>query len=402
MPTPALETELADWLRLQHTPGVSRQAARGLLAAFGSPAAVFAADASALEAVAGAAAVPLLANVPANLPEILQRCAVWLAASTPARPRTLLTLGDTAYPPRWLQSPDPPLLVFAAGRLELTARDAVAVVGSRHPTPQGLDNARAFSRDLGSQGWTVVSGLAMGIDGAAHEAALETAGGTVAVIGCGPDIAYPARHRALFDRIVEEGLLLSEFAPGTPPRPPHFPQRNRLIASLARGTLVVEAALQSGSLITARLALEVGADVFAIPGSIHSPQSRGCHALIQQGARLVESAQDVIDELVGPSVAVAGPADTPTSQREGRARSRPRPQQPPSIPGAGSGELWADAAASQDPLLEALGYEPVSLDALSARTGRSAADLGVRLLELELNGLVRRLPGQLFQRIGVA
>lgn len=402
------DAELAAWLRLQHTPGISRRAARALLAAFGSPTALFQADAAALEAAAGAAALPLLlAPPPADLPARLEASQRWLAAGETGQTRSMLTLGDAAYPARWLQSPDPPLLVFAAGRLELAQRDAVAVVGSRHPTPQGLDNARAFAADLGAQGWTVVSGGAMGIDGAAHEAALDTPGGTVAVIGCGPDIAYPARHRALFERIAHTGLLLSEFAPGTPPRPPHFPLRNRLIASLARGTLVVEAALQSGSLITARLALEVGADVFAIPGSIHSPQSRGCHALIQQGARLVESAQDVIDELLGPSAAqAAGLRPTGPSAPAGRpGRGRRATADRASATGA-SDELWpVDAAPAErassalvDPLLQALGYEPMTLDALSERTGRSAADLGVRLLELELNGQVRRLEGQRFQR----
>lgn len=411
-----MQAELRDWLRLQHTARLPRRAARQLLAAFGSPGAVFAADPAALEAAGGSAVAQVLAEEPPGWDALVERCERWLAGSTESRPRRILTLGDASYPPRWLDSPDPPLLVFAEGRIELASRDAVAVVGSRHPTPQGLDNARTFARELGERGWTVVSGLAMGIDGAAHEAAMDTPGGTVGVIGCGPDIVYPARHRALHERITERGLLLSEFAPGTPPLPAHFPQRNRLIAALARGTLVVEAALQSGSLVTARLALEVGADVFAIPGSIHSPQSKGCHALIQQGARLVESAQDVIDELQSmPGLAGARAADRPGADEAaaGHTPARRRARQPRAEAEAAA-TLPLDWTASGSPdaddgpgpgvgaLLEALGYEPVSLDALSARTGWSAAELGVRLLALELDGRVRRLPGQLFQRCGAA
>lgn len=423
--------ELHDWLRLQHQPRLPRRAARLLLAQFGSPGAVLAAEPAALEAVGGAAVAAALADDSPEWPAHLDRCLRWLDGASPQRPRRVLTLGDAAYPHRWLDSPDPPLLVFAEGRVELASRDAVAVVGSRHPTPQGVENARQFARELGEQGWTVVSGLALGIDAAAHEGALDTAGGTVGVVGCGPDIVYPARHRALYERIMAQGLLLSEFAPGTPPRPAHFPQRNRLIAALARGTLVVEAALQSGSLVTARLALEVGADVFAIPGSIHSPQSKGCHALIQQGARLVECAADVIEELNAlPGLSRAPPAPPAAASNAGPAGGPRRRSRPVRAPGQGSDSLPLDWAASDDErapdpsapspgagcdpeaggsaaggqaaLLDALGYEPVSLDALSARTGWSAAALGVQLLELELDGRVRRLPGQLFQRCGSA
>lgn len=415
-----MQAELRDWLRLQLTPELPRRSARQLLASFGSPSALFQAEPAALEAAGGPTLPGIVGQLPPDWTARIERIERWIDGGTEVRPRFILTLGDPAYPPRWLDSPDPPLLVFAEGRIELAARDSVAVVGSRHPTPQGLDNARSFARDLGERGWTVVSGLAMGIDGAAHEGAMDTPGGTVGVIGCGPDIVYPARHRSLYERITERGLLLSEFAPGTPPRPGHFPQRNRLIASLARGTLVVEAALQSGSLVTARLALEVGADVFAIPGSIHSPQSKGCHALIQQGARLVESAEDVIGELTAmPGLsgvrAAASPLAAPAETAPGPGPAKRRARAPRTAPAeAGSLPLdWTASDPASDPaadrssvparhaaLLEAMGYEPVSLDALSARTGWSAADLGVRLLELELEGRVRRLPGQLFQRCG--
>jgi DNA processing protein len=249
---------------------------------------------------------------------------------------------------------------------------SVAIVGSRNPTAQGRDNARAFARHLSRAGWTVVSGLALGIDGAAHEGALEGGGRTVAVVGTGIDRVYPARHRELAHRIAEQGLIISEYPLGTEPLPSNFPPRNRIIAGLSRATLVVEAAVQSGSLITARLAAEAGREVFALPGSIHSPQARGCHALIKQGAKLVETAADILDEL----------APTATG---GAATSKP-------------GVAQGSATTTDDALLAALGFDPVTLDALVARTGWPAAELGAKLLELELDGHVARLPGQLFQR----
>ena len=219
-----------------------------------------------------------------------------------------------------------------------------------------------------------MSGLALGIDGAAHAGALDGPGSTIAVVGTGPDRVYPKRHLALAHRIAAEGLLLSEYPLGTPPLPPNFPRRNRIIAGLSLGTLVVEAALQSGSLITARLALEQGREVFAIPGSIHSPQARGCHALIRQGAKLVEQASDILEELQGHPLPAPPPADPAAMEDEGN-------------PG-------------RDPVLEAMGYDPVTLDALVARTGWPAAELSAHLLTLELDGAVARLPGSLFQRRG--
>ncbi|RYY72743.1 MAG: DNA-protecting protein DprA, partial [Comamonadaceae bacterium] len=271
-----------------------------------------------------------------------------------------------------LQTEDPPLMLYAQGRIPADWPDAIAVVGSRNPTAQGLQNAREFSRSFAQAGWTVVSGLALGVDGAAHEGALEGAPegrlATIAVVGTGLDRVYPSRHRDLAHRIAERGLILSEYPLGTGPLAENFPQRNRILSALARGTLVVEAALQSGSLITARLAAEQGRDVFAIPGSIHSAQARGCHALIKQGAKLVETAQDVLEELA-PGVHAPAPAavDAP-------------------VPPASSA------------LLDALGWDPTGLDALVARTGIAASTLQAQLLEFELAGRVARLPGGLFQR----
>lgn len=397
-----LDDEVVAWLRLAAAPGVSRRIARALLAGLGDPRAVFAADDDTLAALGAAPAlVDALRAPPPGFDAELDATTRWLAGGDDAVPRTILTLGDAAYPPRWLQSPDPPLRVYVTGDPQRLAARSVAVVGSRHPTPQGLDHARDFARGLGERGWCVVSGLALGIDAAAHEGALDTPGGTVAVTGCGPDLVYPTRHRGLADRLARRGALVTEHPPGTPPLPAHFPQRNRLIASLARGTLVVEAAVPSGSLITARLALEVGADVFAIPGSIRSPQSAGCHALIRQGATLVTS----VDELLAEFGEVPS-APTPDAQR----RDRRRDAAPAAGPGR-SGDLFAAPAHDDppaapavggdhgaDPLLAALGWDPMSLDELAARTGLAAAVLGARLLELELAGQVRRLPGQRFQR----
>ena len=362
--------ELAGWLRLLETPQVGRESARRLLAAFGSAQAVFDAPMAARREVVAATAAAALARPPAALDSLLSTTLAWLHATDAPAPRHVITLGDPLYPPALLETADPPLLLYAQGQVDLLQRPAVtlAVVGSRNPTRQGIDNARAFAAHLSRAGLVVVSGLATGIDAAAHEGALDGPTGTIAVVGTGLDRVYPSRHLDLAHRIACSGILLSEYSLGTPPLPANFPLRNRIIAGLSRGTLVVEAALQSGSLITARLALEAGRDVFAIPGSIHSPQSRGCHTLIKQGAKLVDSAQDILEEF-GQASPAAGV---------------------PESPGA--------AAGPADPLLEALGYDPVSLEALIARTGRSAADLNGSLLELELDGRVARLPGQLFQR----
>ena len=346
--------ELRAWLTLIGAPGFSRTAARRLLAATGGP----------REAVRAQAA---LREHPVD--ELLGRTEEWLAAGPGRR---ILVLGDTDYPPQLLAAPDPPLLLHLQGRVELLAAESVAVVGTRHPTPAGLQTARDLARGLGEAGFVVVSGLALGIDGAAHEAALAAGTGTIAVVGTGLDRVYPRRHLALAHRIADEGLLVSEYPLGTPPLKPLFPERNRIIAALTRGTLVVEAALRSGSLITARLAAEAGREVFAVPGSIHAPLSRGCHELIQQGAKLVLGIDDMLDEL-RPALRVRRTAAAPPA-----------------------------ATAPEDPLLAALGFDPIGLDALAARTGLDAGTLSARLLDLELDGRVARLPGGLFQRLSHA
>lgn len=362
--------ELGAWLRLLETPGIGSGHARRLLAALGSPQAVFGAPFAAHAQVLGPTLANALAEPPACLAALLERSWQWLQQD----PRHgLLTLGDADYPQPLLQTADPPLLLYLSGRRALLQAPTLAIVGSRNPTDQGRDNAEAFSRELGAAGLCIVSGLALGIDAAAHAGALAAGAGTIAVLGTGLDQIYPPSNRSLGAQIAAHGLLLSEYALGTPPRPANFPRRNRIVAGLSQGCLVVEAAVRSGTMITARLAAEAGREVFAIPGSIHSPLSRGCHALIRQGAKLVESTADVLEELrLGPSPASAGDDGS----------------EPPIAP--------VDTAAAR--LLQAMGFDPVGMGALIARGGWPVEQLSALLLELELAGEVARLPGQLFQR----
>ena len=381
--------ELGAWLRLTLSPGVGNGAARSLLARFGLPQAIFEQTETALRHCVTAAQAQALSAIPENWEALLETTWQWLGGASPERPaRTIVTLGDDRYPQSLLDTEDPPLLLYLMGPARLLAANpfpagrCLAVVGSRNPTAQGAENARLFARALHGAGLTIVSGLALGVDAAAHEGALgaaadDGAAATIAVVGTGLDRVYPRKNLDLAHRIAARGLLVSEYPLGTPPLPANFPKRNRIISGLSQGTLVVEAALASGSLITARLAAEQGREVFAIPGSIHAPQSRGCHALIRQGAKLVESAQDVLEELRLPAKAPSGRDD-------------------------GEKPISAAAEEPESPLLQALGFDPMGVDALVARTGRDAASLQVELLELELDGHVARLPGGLFQRLGRA
>lgn len=372
--------ELSAWLRLTLTPGVGNDASRKLLAAFGSAQAIFEQSTLSLRQIGTDRLVKAIHSQPSGLPALLQTTLDWLQAGDD---RCIATLGDAAYPAELLDIEDPPLMLYLLGsqvhQIPSAAPVNIAIVGSRNPTPQGELNAREFAQAFAQMGLCVVSGLALGIDGAAHDGALLGGGKTIAVVGTGLDRVYPKKHLALAHRIAQQGVLMSEFPLGTPPLTANFPKRNRIISGLSRGTLVVEAALKSGSLITARMAVEQGKEVFAIPGSIHSPQSRGCHALIKQGAKLVELAQDVLEELrldtaggrgALPFSDISGEDDTPTD--------------------------------ADSPLLTALGHDPATLDALQARTGLPTPTLQAQLLELELNGQVARLPGGLFQRLSAA
>lgn len=393
--------ELKAWLRLSLSPGIGNITARKLLACFGLPQAIFEQSTTALRQVATPLQTQALCTEPPALAALLDTTWAWVHQSeVNGCRRQVLSLGDPGYPQALLDIDDPPLLLYLYGVASfqenkpapaltapwpVTAQRCLAVVGSRNPTPQGAGNARQFAKSLVQAGLTVVSGLALGVDGAAHEGALEglTEGATdlpatIAVIGTGLDRVYPRAHHGLAHRIAQHGLLLSEYPLGTPPINANFPKRNRLIAGLARGTLVVEAALQSGSLITARLTSEQGKDVFAIPGSIHAAQSRGCHALIKQGAKLVESAQDILEELQGFSAMVLRPTPADTQA------------DPPDE---------ESASESHAALLDALGFDPVGLDALQGRTRLETAELQARLMTLELDGQVARLPGGLFQRL---
>jgi len=368
--------ERAAWLRLLLTPNLGPRTARQLLGAFGLPQQVLAAGRAALrERVADDLADQLASDPTDTVAAALARSEAWLAGPGD---RWLLTFADADYPPALLATPDPPPVLFAWGTRTALAQPAIAIVGSRSCTQQGRETAAAFAQALAHAGLTIVSGLAVGIDAAAHRGALQAAeegaaATTIAVAGTGIDVIYPSGQRALSETIRQRGLLLSEFAPGMPALPHNFPRRNRIIAGLARGVLVVEAALRSGSLITARLAADFGREVLAIPGSIHSPTARGCHRLIKEGARLVENARDVLEEL----------------RMDGALVPRER-----------RGETTGGALGDQQRrLLDALGRDPVTLDQLAARCAADAGTISATLLELELAQHVERLPGNRYQRL---
>jgi DNA processing protein len=364
--------ELRDWIRLMQTDGVGVEMARRLLTTFGLPGDIFSAGFDALRAVAP----ERIARALLQTPTAMMQNRIELTLDWAAQPgRRILTLADADYPQALLNIADPPILLYIQGRDRLLSATSLAVVGSRNATVQGIQNAERFSEAASRAGLTVVSGLALGIDAAAHHGGLRGSGSSVAVIGTGIDIVYPMRNRALAQRLAEEGCIVSEYPLGMPPVAANFPRRNRIISGLARAVLVVEAAAQSGSLITARTAAEQGRDVFAIPGSIHSPLSKGCHQLIKQGAKLIESAQDILEEL----------GKLPLLARH--------PQAPANT------SAIAPANHDADALLGAMGFDPVDADVLSLRSGLSAAMLSEQLLALELDGAVECLPGGRYRRV---
>ena len=386
---PIHDPALVHWLRLGLIPGVGEAGMRRLLTAFGLPENIFAASLPALTQAAGEALALRLfgARNDAAISAQVDTALRWLDAAE----NHLVTLADADYPRDLLDAPDPPPLLYCKGRRELLGRPAIAIVGSRNATAQGLANAESFATALSGAGYCVVSGLALGIDAAAHRGALRQepsfagdltrAASTIAVIGTGADIVYPARNRDLAHKIAERGLIVSEFPLGTSALASNFPRRNRIISGMSKGVVVIEAALKSGSLITARLAGEQGREVFALPGSIHSPLAKGCHQLIKQGAKLVDSVEDILEELGAASG--AHPASAHTGGTSDSARS----------------SAQAQAHSPHANLLEALGHDPVPLDTLGARCGLTAANLSAQLLELELAGQVAQLPGGLVQRL---
>jgi DNA processing protein len=408
---PTTDHELAAWLRLSMAPGLRPGALRAMLEAFGLPEAILEQPFDRLAEVTDEASASAAQAPPgADFTRYLDVALAWRELPGNA----IVTLDDPVYPPALLTMPDPPPLLYIKGRLDLLHAKGVAVIGSRSATPQGVEDAERFSRALSAAGLTVVSGLALGIDGAAHRGALTGRGSTIAVIGTGADLVYPGAHHALARQIASTGTIISEWPLGTPARAANFPQRNRLIAGLVGGVLVVEAAMRSGSLITARLANEMGRDVFALPGSIHAPLSRGCHRMLKQGAKLVETPDEILEELgftqpalVKGTVSWDGAAgvrkhvsagnrhkaNDASLAEEATAHAVEFPQTAPSTSNAQT-DLGPDA----EKLLAALGHAPATLEILAARTDMQDAALQSTLLQLELAGRVTVLPGGRFTR----
>lgn len=362
------DRELKAWLQLSLVPGLGAATLRRLLSEFGLPENVVAADRRQLRSYLPSGVIENL-DSPAVM-QAVDRALAWARETQ----HSVVTIADSIYPKRLLEIPDPPLLLYCVGRATLLDQPSLAVVGSRNATPSGIRNAEQFARALSDAGLAIVSGLALGIDAAAHRGGLAGRGSTIAIFGTGIDRIYPRQNAALAERIAEGGLLVSEFALQTPSRRENFPRRNRLISGLAQGCLVVEAALASGSLITARSAAEQGREVFAIPGSIHSPLAKGCHALIKAGAKLVETADDVLCELSALRAQAAGDA-------------------PP------AGTLEVRPQREHSPLLAHLDFDPVEIDSLCTRSGLPAQQVSAELLRLELAGVVAALPGGRYQRL---
>jgi len=357
--------EAALWICLQQISGLGGKAICKLLGQFGSPEHIFAASHQNLNKVVSEAVSNLIKQGP-NL-EAVEIGLQWLEKDD----NSLITLADAHYPQALLEIPDPPPILYAKGDLSCLSMPAIAMVGSRNASVQGEKNAEEFAYALSEQGFSIVSGMALGIDGAAHRGALKNKNGkTIAVVGTGLDIVYPAKHRELAHKIVEQGLVISEFAIGTPSRPQNFPRRNRIISGLSLGCLVVEANTQSGSLITAKCAAEQGREVFAIPGSIHSPMSKGCHELIKQGAKLVDCIKDITDELA------------------------------PHLRHLINQSVEKSFTTETNALLNIMGFDPINMEALIALTNLTSEDLSATLQLLELENEVASLPGGRYQRIG--
>ena len=357
----SLAPDLEAWLRLSLTLGLGGESFRKLLTAFGGPEQVLGASRTSLTTlVSGKLAGAILDG---QLHGDLASVEAWLTDSN----NHVITLADAEYPQALLQTPDPPPLIYVKGRCELLNRPAIAIVGSRNATAQGKLTAESFATALSRAGLCIVSGLALGVDAAAHQGGLAGMSSTIAVVGTGLDKVYPARNRELAHAIADKGAIISEFALGTPPLAANFPRRNRIISGMSRGCVVVEAALSSGSLITARIANDLGKDVFAIPGSIHSTLSKGCHVLIKQGAKLVDDAADILGEL--------------------------------RLPLPAGGVSTTDSAVANHPLLAHMAYDPCDIDTLASRAGLPVHEISAALVQLELDGTVASQPGGLWQRI---
>lgn len=360
--------DLEAWLSLNLIDGLGGESIRKLLVAFGDPRAILSAHANVLERVVKKPIAQRIAQGADR--HKINSVLKWLEDPVNA----VITLADSDYPAQLLNIDDPPPLLYFKGQRELLRQPALAVVGSRNATPQGLSNAEAFSEAASNAGLCIISGMALGIDTAAHQGGLRGSAASIAVVGTGLDIVYPAKNHPLAHKLAKEGALISEFPLGTPAIGRNFPRRNRIISGMSHGCLVVEAALQSGSLITARQALEQGREVMAIPGSIHSPLSKGCHALIKQGAKLVENTQDILDEL----------NYLPLTRHENIAATK---------------EFSTEKSTENAVLLKHLGYDVVDIDTLCSRSGLTAEVVSAMLLTLELDGQISSLPGGCYQRI---
>ncbi|MFZ6755416.1 DNA-processing protein DprA [Undibacterium sp. Dicai25W] len=364
--------DFSPWLRLEQTPGVGAGTARKLLTAFGLPEQIFACSYEQLAAEVGPRIAKALLQPPSPaLLALTEKTYEWCQQAN----NYVLTLADSNYPSALLEIPDPPVVLYVKGCLDLLSSPGIGVVGSRHATAQGIRNAELFSETLSHAGLTISSGLAAGIDAAAHQGALRGMASTVAVIGTGADIVYPARNRELAHAIAESGCIVSEYSLGSPALASNFPRRNRIISGLALGVLVIEAAAQSGSLITARMAVEQGREVFAIPGSIHSPLAKGCHQLIKQGAKLVESAQDILEELKFSLPKLKDLSGTTPESELSHVN----------IPASG--------------LLANIAFDPTPMDTLALVSGLDMGCLNAQLLNLELDGQIEALPGGLYRRL---
>jgi DNA processing protein len=354
-----IDAELASWLTLSQIPGLGNENLRRLLLAFGSPSEILATPAATLKQIVRPAVAHAIAKDPID--GALTPVSIWLEDPS----NRIVTLADADYPQALLNIPDPPLVLYVKGRLDLLNHSSFAVVGSRNASTQGVRNAEAFAQAVSEADLCIVSGMAHGIDTAAHLGGLRGRGSSIAIVGTGLDKVYPAANRDLAHQLAVQGALISEFPLGTPPLAHNFPRRNRIISGLSLGCLVVEASLQSGSLITARMALEQGREVFAIPGSIHMPQAKGCHALIKQGAKLVENPRDILEELGWYSATANAPYSNLVTH----------------------------------PIFAHLGFDPLDIDSLSQRSGLTIDALSAILLQLELDGQVTTLAGGMYQRI---
>ncbi len=361
--------DIAQWIALNQTPGLGNAGLCQLLAKFGSPEAIFSTSVNQLrEIVDDEIAHKISQGVDI---EVISPALNWLQKDN----THLVTLADDAYPKQLLEISNPPAVLYAIGNLQWLNHPSIAIVGSRSATPQGEKNAEDFAENLCNHGLCVISGMALGIDGAAHRGALKANGATIAVVGTGLDIVYPARHRDLAHKIAERGLIISEFPLGTPSKAQNFPRRNRVISGLSLGCLVVEANIDSGSLITARLAGEQGREVFAIPGSIHSPVAKGCHQLIKQGAKLVESTQDILEELKNML-----PSDSPSGLMTKL-------------------NLKSSTSLEASTVLDFMGFDPINFETLLALSGLTTEALSSMLMVLELESKITTLAGGKYQRL---